>query len=92
MKDTSGCLKTNPGGQIDASVVDQYKLQCFISANRHMDRQMDIQMKTLIKRFEDASKNLLRLEKNILGKKQSKAACGHDARNQSSVRRTLGHP
>ena len=43
VKDTSGCLKTSPGGQIDASVVDQYKLQCFISAYRHMDRQMDIQ-------------------------------------------------
>ena len=69
MKVTSGFLKTSPGGQIDASVVDQYKLQCFISANRHMDRQMDIQTKTLLKRFEDASKNLLRLEKNILGKK-----------------------
>ena len=69
MKDTSGCLKTNPGGQIDASVVDQYKLQCFISANRHMDRQMDIQMKTLIKRFEDASKNHLRLEKKHSRKK-----------------------
>ena len=37
-----------------------------------MDRQMDIQMKTLIKRFEDASKNLLRLEKNILGKNNPK--------------------
>ena len=92
MKDTSGFLKTSPGGQIDASVVDQYKLQCFISANRHMDRQMDIQTNTFLKRFEDASKNLLHLEKSILGKKQSEAACGHDARNQSSVRRTLGHP
>ena len=59
-----------------------------------MNRQMDMQTKTLLnlKRFEDASKNLLHLEKNIQGKKQSEAACGHDARNQSSVRRTLGHP